>query len=165
MPEGIDGALDVFVGYIMLDAWIANQDRHHENWGALWDGQHRWLAPTFDHGASMARNLSDDERKDRLSTRDKGRQVSHFARRARSAFYADVTAKRPMTTVESWAAFSRLAQEASTMWQAQLRVIDADRVEALLAEVPPDRLSGIGRDFTFRLLNENRERILRGEHT
>ena len=22
----------------MLDAWIANQDRHHENWGAIWDG-------------------------------------------------------------------------------------------------------------------------------
>ena len=35
LPAGIETALDVFAGYIMLDAWIANQDRHHENWGAL----------------------------------------------------------------------------------------------------------------------------------
>ena len=27
----VDTAVDVFVGYLMLDAWIANQDRHHEN--------------------------------------------------------------------------------------------------------------------------------------
>ncbi|HMP01047.1 MAG TPA: hypothetical protein PKD86_12340 [Gemmatales bacterium] len=33
VPGGVHSALDVFVGYVMLDAWIANQDRHHENWG------------------------------------------------------------------------------------------------------------------------------------
>jgi hypothetical protein len=58
VPPGVDTALGIFVGYVMLDAWIANQDRHHENWGALQDDQLR-LAPTFDHGASLARNLSD----------------------------------------------------------------------------------------------------------
>ncbi|RMF86356.1 MAG: hypothetical protein D6741_22045 [Planctomycetota bacterium] len=31
MPSGVSSALDVFVGYVMFDAWIANQDRHHEN--------------------------------------------------------------------------------------------------------------------------------------
>lgn len=29
---GIVTAYDVFVGYLLFDAWIANQDRHHENW-------------------------------------------------------------------------------------------------------------------------------------
>ncbi len=72
-PDRLRSALDVFVGYVMLDAWIANQDRHHENWGALSDGQSLRLAPTFDHGASMARNLSDAERHDRMTTLD-GRQ-------------------------------------------------------------------------------------------
>ena len=33
LPPGIDSALAVFAGDVMLDAWIANQDRHHENWG------------------------------------------------------------------------------------------------------------------------------------
>lgn len=31
VPREIETALDVFVGYAMLDAWLANQDRHHEN--------------------------------------------------------------------------------------------------------------------------------------
>lgn len=35
LPDGIQTAADVFVGYLLLDAWVANQDRHHENWGAL----------------------------------------------------------------------------------------------------------------------------------
>ena len=56
VPRGVDTALDVFVGYVMLDAWIANQDRHHENWGALQDDRLR-LAPTFDHGASLAQSV------------------------------------------------------------------------------------------------------------
>ncbi len=29
----LNSAMDVFLGYLLLDAWIANQDRHHENWG------------------------------------------------------------------------------------------------------------------------------------
>ena len=45
-----------FVGYVLLDAWIANQDRHHENWGALRHGDELRLAPTFDHGASLVNN-------------------------------------------------------------------------------------------------------------
>ncbi len=31
--NGVVTASDVFVGYLLLDAWIANQDRHHQNWG------------------------------------------------------------------------------------------------------------------------------------
>ena len=47
VPPGIQTALDVFVGYVLLDAWIANQDRHHENWGAI-RGDELRLAPTED---------------------------------------------------------------------------------------------------------------------
>ena len=37
--EGIVSALDVFVGYLLLDAWIGNTDRHHENWGFVLVGE------------------------------------------------------------------------------------------------------------------------------
>lgn len=53
MPSGLSSALDVFAGYVLLDAWIANQDRHHENWGALRMGTALYLAPSFDHGAAL----------------------------------------------------------------------------------------------------------------
>lgn len=60
LPPRIQTATGIFAGYLLLDAWIANQDRHHENWGAIWDGERLALAPSFDHGAALARNLSDE---------------------------------------------------------------------------------------------------------
>jgi hypothetical protein len=163
VPGGITSAADVFIGYVMLDAWIANQDRHHENWGALRIADVEYLAPTFDHGASMARNLTDEERKDRLTTRDTGRAIGSFVRRAKSAFYAGPQADKPITTVQAWASFLQLSPGASTIWLQRLRAIDEDTMYHLLEEVPPDRLSKIGRDFTLGLLVENRLRLLSGE--
>lgn len=34
-PEGISHARETFVGYLLLDAWIGNSDRHHENWAFI----------------------------------------------------------------------------------------------------------------------------------
>lgn len=33
--EGIETAIDTFIGYLLLDAWIGNSDRHHENWAFI----------------------------------------------------------------------------------------------------------------------------------
>jgi hypothetical protein len=56
-------ALDVFVGYLMLDAWVANQDRHHENWGFIVTPERTiHLAPTFDHASSLGWNETDATR-------------------------------------------------------------------------------------------------------
>lgn len=53
-PE-VETARDVFVGYLMFDAWIANQDRHHENWGLVGTLRSTHLAPSFDHASSRGR--------------------------------------------------------------------------------------------------------------
>lgn len=162
MPSGMNNALDVFVGYVMLDTWIANQDRHDENWAALLDGGRVYLAPTFDHGASMARNLTDRERQDRLTSKDANRRIPHFARKARSAFYASAAASRPMTTMEAWAAFAVKAPCAADIWLEQLAKITPAEVEALLLELPPNRMTSIRRQFTLQLLVENQKRLLAG---
>lgn len=159
-PEGILTASDVFVGYVMLDAWTANQDRHHENWGALWDGQTVALAPTFDHGSGLARNLTDETRKARLATSDRNYGIPFFARRADSAFFADPQAGSPMTTHEAWRAFAARAQGAAAIWRERLGAINAPTVRAILEEVPPGRMTAVCRDFTMALLSENRRRIL-----
>ncbi|MEZ5444107.1 MAG: hypothetical protein R3F15_21805 [Lysobacterales bacterium] len=160
LPEGVTTAVEVFAGYVMLDAWIANQDRHHENWAGMRTAGTTALAPTFDHGAALARNLSDEERAERLNSRDQGRRMPAFARRARSAFYAEPGDASAMSTHAAWQAFSRFAPAASTIWVDRLRRIDVGQVRDLLREVPPDRLSAIGRAFTAELLAENRRRIV-----
>ncbi len=55
--EGVASSIDVFVGYLMLDCWICNTDRHHENWGWVLvpsppNAVRAHLVPTFDHASS-----------------------------------------------------------------------------------------------------------------
>jgi len=153
-------AQDVFVGYVMLDAWIANQDRHHENWAALRDDAFR-LAPTYDHGAGFARNLTDAERKGRLETRDKNRTLQAFAARARSAFYVDAAATRPLGTLEAFSAFAEFAPEAKKAWLGRMAEIEDNAVCGIMDEVPDERMSRICKEFTLQLLKENRTRLCR----
>lgn len=160
LPKGVSTAADIYAGYLMLDAWIANQDRHHENWGAIWDGQQLQLAPTFDHGASLARNLSDEERHERLKSPDRNRQIPHFARRARSALYADAGAHKPLSTLDAWRAFGTQVAAAAEGWRARLLDVNREALTAIFDSVPPDRMSAVCRRFTLDLLAENRTRLL-----
>jgi len=159
-PSSAQTAMDFFVGYIMLDAWITNQDRHHENWGAV-RGDRLRLAPTFDHGASLARNLSDEERSERLATRDKNRTVAFFAGRARSGFYRQTTDTRPLRTLEAFREFAMLAPGAARTWLERLSRVSPAEIRRILDEVPPKRMSGIAKRFTLELLGVNQERLLR----
>jgi hypothetical protein len=167
LPAGVNSALGVFIGYVLLDAWVANQDRHHQNWAVLRSpaamaSANLHLAPTFDHGASLARNLTDAERAERLSSRDENRQVAAFVRKARSAFYADPEQSKPMTTFDAWQAFSRKSPGEATVWLERLRRIDDPMVQQIIDNVPLQRMSQISRDFTLSLLTANRDRLLAG---
>jgi hypothetical protein len=160
LPSGVQSALDVFVGYVMLDAWIANQDRHHENWGALWDQASLRLAPTFDHGAALARNLLDSERVERLVTNDRNRTVAAFATKGRSAFFGDVAAAKPLELRDAFRAFELRAPRAADAWLDQLRRIGLEAVSSILDRVPSERMSEVSKRFTAELLLTNQRRLL-----
>ena len=90
LPTDVTTVPEAFLGFLLIDAWIGNTDRHDNNWGILerstQDGPVRYLAPTFDHASSLGRELSDDERHERLTTNDKNRTVEAYVERCRSAF-------------------------------------------------------------------------------
>jgi hypothetical protein len=163
-PVGITTALGVFVGYALLDAWIANQDRHHENWGSLQypDGTRR-LAPSYDHGASLARNISDEERKERLETRDIGRSVPHFAKRARSGFYAAGAGQtQTLLGIDAFHAFGERDPVAKRIWMDKLASVTSDEVEYIVNRIPSQRMSPVTQRFTLTLLAHNQHRLLEG---
>lgn len=164
LPPQIQTAAGIYAGYLLLDAWIANQDRHHENWGAVWDGERLSLAPSFDHGAALARNLSDEERHERLTSRDERRKVPYFAGRARSALIATPTAAKPLTTLAAWRAFAARVPVDAAIWRNQLAAVESGAVEAVLDQIPPDRMSAVCRRFTLDLLAENRRRLLQTDN-
>lgn len=160
LPAEVQSALDVFMGYVMLDAWIANQDRHHENWGALRDGNELRLAPTFDHGAGLARNLLDSEREERLTTKDRNRKVVAFASRGRSAFYRSTADQRPLELRETFRMLAERVPIAAKAWLDRLRAVSRDGVLDILERVPVERMSETCKRFTLELLQINQQRLL-----
>jgi len=162
LPETIGSALEIFIGYVLLDTWIANPDRHHQNWAALRHDDELFLCPTYDHGAAMARGITDSNRSERLNTSDGNRTVASFAAKAKSAFYAASTDRKTLTTYDAWQSFARYSPKAAETWLSQLAMIDQDIVEKLIARVPTKRMTEVSRSFTGRLLFENRKRLLEG---
>ncbi|MCO6045070.1 hypothetical protein NG895_14260 [Aeoliella sp. ICT_H6.2] len=157
-PLEVESALDSFCGYVLLDAWIANQDRHHENWGAIVGPLYR-LAPTFDHGAALARNILDDERRERLSTKDRNRTIASFVKRGRSAFYSSGADKKPLSTIDAARSFAALAPRAAQAWVHRMLAVSQEELWNIIARVPKSRLSEIGQEFTLGLLIENQKRL------
>ncbi len=159
-PSQVKSALDAFSGYVMLDAWIANQDRHHENWGALRDMEAVRLAPTFDHGAALARNLLDSERLERLTTRDRNRTIDAFASRGRSAFYRSITDRRPLGLSDAFLDFKARVPTGAVAWLDRLATVSRDDVWGILEKVPEHRMTDVCREFTMELLMTNQQRLL-----
>ena len=161
--EHIKDALDVFIGYLMFDAWIANQDRHDENWGLLRaaDGN-SFLSPSYDHGSSMGRNESTEKMLNMLVTKDKNQHISKYVLSARSALYPHAGDERvkAVTTIEAFSQAAKLRPDAAEEWRTRLRQIIPKAVEEIIAKVPLHLMPEPARAFTKELLRINRERIL-----
>ena len=150
---------EIFSGYLLLDALIGNTDRHHENWALVRWGKVDYLAPSYDHAASLGRNESDAARAARLATRDPGYTVQAYANRARSAFYRMEEDVRPMLTFD---AFQGLLERfpAARVWLDILASTETDEFQRILERIPGERISHVAREFAFRILCHNRERLL-----
>jgi hypothetical protein len=159
---GIQSALDVFVGYLMLDAWIANQDRHHENCCfVVRPGQGVHLAPTFDHASSLGWNETDETRLERLTTRDRRRSMYQYVERAVSAFFSSPTSSKPMMTLDVFKDAVKLRPLAARVWLDRLRQINENAIYDVFAQIPPGRLSDAGRRFAMKMLELNHKRLLK----
>lgn len=162
--DGISTALDVFVGYILFDAWVANQDRHDQNWGVVGYAatDEVCLAPSFDHGSALAYNLMDARREEMLNTRDQGRGIEAYAAKARSAFYPHgaTEATKAMLTRDAFAFALRAAPGAGVAWLRRLEQISEDRIDEMVELLPDDVISAIAKRFTSTLLKINRAHLL-----
>ena len=142
----------------MLDALIANQDRHHQNWGALRSEQVTQLAPTFDHGASLARNEPDETRNKRLYGTDPRFGIKPFSEKARSSFYDG--GNKPLKTQAAFRAVAEYNPDAAALWLSRLSELTESDLQSIIDSVPKQRMTAIAREFTLRLLCINRNRLL-----
>jgi len=166
-PPGISAAADVFVGYLLLDAWIGNTDRHHENWGlavvapALPSQElAAHLAPTYDHASSLGRELSDQQRRERLATKDRGYSLEAYVEKCRCALYAREGDRKPLTAIGAFQQAAQGRPEAARVWLDRLAAIRSVDTAQLLGRVPRERCSAAAVDFAQKVLEISHQGLL-----
>lgn len=165
MLEGIDAA-GVFSGYLMLDVLISNQDRHHENWAILetTDGKYH-LSPTFDHAASLGRELLDEEREERLLSKDKYRQVAHFVSRAKSEIFNSSSLQKPMSTIDAFYESVKERVEVKDIWLSKLDVLSKEEIISIFERIPDEVITPKAREFSVEMILANKRRLLEDERS
>lgn len=157
-------APEFFVGYLMLDAWIGNQDRHHENWGAV-EGDDEllgpiWrLAPSYDHASSLGQNETDARRELRLLTKDRNATLEVWASKAVTPFYAAAGDTRPLSPHDAFQRARVRYPDAGQLWLDRLRAVPQAVVDTAVGRVPEHLMSPLARRFALRLLSINRDRL------
>ncbi len=157
-PNSLDGpAFDVFAGYLLLDALVANPDRHEMNWAILrppaGHGPMR-LSPTWDHGSALGHNLTDAFRGRAL---EPGR-VEQWASNGRARRF-DARTDGQLSLVElAVRGLSLASPQAQVRWWSALEGLEEATMASSVARVPD--LSDLAVTFTTLLLRANRRRLL-----
>lgn len=148
---------DVFAGYLVLDALVANQDRHEQNWAVLTPQLTEWqpqLAPSYDHGGSLGYQLTDSKREYRLRSYS---LLEEWAMKGRAHRFEHVP---PAATLVDHAAVAvaMCSEQAAQWWKNQLANVDLGPLHQDLSTGVPG-MSVAAATFTSKLLDLNLRRL------
>jgi HipA-like C-terminal domain len=148
-------AFDIFAGYVLFDAWIANQDRHDNNWSVLIPitatAGPMLLSGSYDHARSLAFNEQDIRRETLLNQSD---GVAGWCARGKANRFEG----RPKLAEAATTALRLASTEAREYWPEQLRRVSDGDARQVLSRVP--RMSDVARMFATKLLEANRMGVL-----
>ncbi len=156
--------------YIVLDALIGNVDRHHENWGLLWQvivdhddfretarpTKEYVVAPSYDHASSLGREFLDKKRLNKL----RSGAVEAYVRKGRGGIYktGGSRGENPLSLVESAAAkYPEYFQKTLDT----LRTTPLGALTATIDRVPDTRISKPATNFAKAMLGVAYEALRR----
>jgi hypothetical protein len=146
---GINSGAELFVGYLMLDTWIGNDDRHDCNFEVIGVEDRLELAPTFDHGKGFGATLNENTRS-KIS-------VQSYHKYLESGFWQD---DRKISTLAAFEAAVKLMPEAGRIWQKRLAKISSEKVTDIFRRIPNERIDSVSTKFAKNLLDYNKQKIL-----
>lgn len=154
-PQEI-GGYGVFAGYMILDALVANRDRHSENWSVLRSQSHAVsdaLAPSYDHASSLGFNLRDARRSQLLRDR---KMFEAFLRKGDAHRFE--RGRHKALVDHALQALSIAGDRARDFWLARLAALDPAELQLLAARTTT--MSDLARTLAIEILKENRRRLL-----
>ncbi len=148
-----------FAEYLVLDAVVGNTDRHSENWGVL-RGKDvsqsvEYLAPSYDHGSSLGRELM-DERRERLLTDNR---VGDYAEKGRGQIYWQSTGKRGPSPLELIRLAASKYPDIFHPAIAKLGNLNESSLRNIVNSVPEDWMTLSARTFAFELMRYSCEQL------
>lgn len=151
VPDGADARFQ-FAGYLVLDALVANTDRHHENWGVVQvPGRDPYLAPTFDHGSSLGFQEPQDRKQRHLDNDG----VAKWTTRAKTKFEG-----KPHPVEVAAEALKHLPRPQAAEWRDRVASVDLGWWWTTLERVPDERMSQVDRRFAYNIVRLNQEALL-----
>lgn len=162
-PPEFEGAgelsgFDVFAGYMILDALIANRDRHEQNWAVLSPqllSSTERLAPSYDHASSLGYNLPDTKRRGCL---EDSIRLRTWAERG-TAYRFEHVGKSPTLTSHAANAVALCSSAGADWWRGRLVDTDLEPVLAPLRERAVPGMSDLAAKFAHELLDLNLRRL------
>lgn len=155
--DTFNNAFEMFIGYIVLDCLVSNQDRHHENWGIIAYGKNLFLSPTYDHASGLGSKERDERKEERLNTRNQAFTVGAFVRKAKTAFYDK---GKILKTINSVKLCAKLDKKATLYWLDKVENLNLDDIIEIFNRIPKDLISEISIKFALKMLEENKKRLL-----
>jgi hypothetical protein len=152
-------AFDVFAGYMVLDALIANRDRHDENWAVLLpiagEGPTR-LCGSYDHANSLGYNVNDVKRAAQLA---QSGGVRNWCRKGTAHRFEYTPGRAPQTLVQlATRALGLASPEAREYWPRQVDRVTDQEMTSIIERLPG--MSEVARTFAIEVLLVNRKRVL-----
>ena len=142
---GIDTGAKLFVGYLMMDAWVINRDRHYRNWGVMAVGNQIELIPSYDHGLSLG------------STERINLAPERYADRYKSPFQGN---HQQLSTFNAFKRAAHLYPAAVRIWQEQLAQISITQISDIFERIPDSRITPTAAKFAIELLLYNQQQIV-----
>jgi hypothetical protein len=147
----IDTGAELFVGYILLDTFANNSDRHDHNWSIMSVDDRLELVPSYDHGLSLG---STDEDEDKLKL-----ELSDYVNRYSQSCFQEGYNKVPNLTVFDRAA--KLYPEAAQIWLERLKAITPEQISEIFDRIPEGRITPVAATFAKNLLAYNQTELLK----
>ncbi|TSD58678.1 hypothetical protein [Aeromicrobium piscarium] len=162
-PPGAASSLtawDVFTGYLILDALIANRDRHEENWAvrrAQLSSTVSQLAASYDHARAFGSGLREDQRE--TLTADPA-ALQRFCAKGTAHRFEHRKGEPIPTLVEVAAAAVEMGTPTGAdHWRKRLNTLDLAPMLEPVREGAIPEMSVHARTFTEKLVETNLRRL------